>query len=381
MTTKLTKRTLALALTLALLAGLLPTVALAEDVNPGPAYSANLTEVDFGSAPVGYEVGDEDGKVRPKTVTVTKTGEQGPTTLSVSLIGSGTEYFTVSPDEISVSQGNLSQYDQITIQPNTGLGANTTPYTTTLLIKDKENADDPGITIPVTFTVTAATGFTAVTNIKGVPSTMTAGTPLTLSGTVEPDDATNKTIVWSLVSADTTAAGASVSEGKVTATGTGVVKVKATVANGTNNGQSDYTEEFTITVTPAPSTPIYVTDIANVPTTMKEGNSLTLSGTVVPANATDQTIVWSLEGAGNTGASLVGNVLTVPSHGTVTVKATIENGKETGAYTKTFSITVFEVADVNAPAAAATAAPTPPSTPPTSRSPSKKSWRTKKPTR
>jgi hypothetical protein len=40
--------------------------------------------------------------------------------------------------------------------------------------------------------------FIAVTNITGVPTAATIGVDLTLTGTVVPSNATNKTIVWSI---------------------------------------------------------------------------------------------------------------------------------------------------------------------------------------
>ena len=91
--------------------------------------------------------------------------------------------------------------------------------------------------------ITAA--FAPVTNITGVATDGTVGTPVTLSGTVSPDAATNKTIVWSL-GTGSTAAGASVSGGNASATGAGTVIVKATIVNGTAPG-TDYTKDFTIT--------------------------------------------------------------------------------------------------------------------------------------
>ncbi|MCL2608119.1 MAG: Ig-like domain-containing protein, partial [Methanomassiliicoccaceae archaeon] len=73
---------------------------------------------------------------------------------------------------------------------------------------------------------------------------------------------------------------------------------------------------------------IRVTDITNVPTSALAGMSLTLTGTVLPINATNQTITWSIKDAGTTGASLYGNTLTAPNTGTATVTATIyENYK------------------------------------------------------
>ena len=84
--------------------------------------------------------------------------------------------------------------------------------------------------------------FVAVTNITGVPATATAGTALTLTGTVEPSTATNKTIAWSVVSGSATISG-----NTLNAAAAGTVIVKATIANGTAQG-TNYTKDFTITV-------------------------------------------------------------------------------------------------------------------------------------
>jgi hypothetical protein len=48
--------------------------------------------------------------------------------------------------------------------------------------------------------------FIAVTNISGVTLTVMAGTPLELSGTVDPSDATNKAITWAVTNAGVTGA-------------------------------------------------------------------------------------------------------------------------------------------------------------------------------
>jgi len=85
----------------------------------------------------------------------------------------------------------------------------------------------------------------AVTNISDVPKEAVVGTPLTLSGTVTPTNASFKAITWSVESAGTT--GASIAGGVLTTTGAGTVTVTATIANGTSPG-TDYTEDFAITV-------------------------------------------------------------------------------------------------------------------------------------
>jgi hypothetical protein len=90
--------------------------------------------------------------------------------------------------------------------------------------------------------------FISVTDITGVPTTATAGTSLNLTGTVEPADATNKTITWSIANAGTT--GATISGNTLSTTAAGNVIVTATITNGAI--AIDYTKDFNITVNAAP---------------------------------------------------------------------------------------------------------------------------------
>ena len=91
--------------------------------------------------------------------------------------------------------------------------------------------------------------FVAVTGITDVTDKATAGTPLSLTGTVVPANATNKTIVWSVVSAGTTKAKIERGGNAFNAPEAGTVTIRATIANGVAEGK-DYTKDFTITVSP-----------------------------------------------------------------------------------------------------------------------------------
>ncbi len=99
-----------------------------------------------------------------------------------------------------------------------------------------------------TLTVNVVDGFVAVSGISGVPTTATAGTPRTLTGTVAPANATNQTIVWSVADAGTT--GATISGNTLTTSGAGTLVVRATITNGLT-ASSDYTQNFNITVNSA----------------------------------------------------------------------------------------------------------------------------------
>jgi fibronectin type 3 domain-containing protein len=103
-------------------------------------------------------------------------------------------------------------------------------------------------------TLAGEPAFIPVTNITGgFNTTVVAGQPLSLSGTVEPANATNKTIVWSVWSGT----GAYLSGNNLITSAAGTVTVRATIAGGSTWG--DYTQDFYIDVAPpAPVAPGWV---------------------------------------------------------------------------------------------------------------------------
>lgn len=102
--------------------------------------------------------------------------------------------------------------------------------------------------------------------------------------------------------------------------------------NDNDNDTDDDTSEF-----------VAVTGIDGVPGTLLIGIPKTLSGEVQPANATNSTITWSVKTAGDTGAVITDGSLEAENEGTITVTATIANGKSASAdFTKDFEITVYD---------------------------------------
>jgi hypothetical protein len=182
----------------------------------------------------------------------------------------------------------------------------------------------------------------AITNITDVPTTSAIGT-LTLSGTLagynnKDVKEVNSKIVWSVKSAGTT--GATISGDTLTTTAAGTVTVTATVARGTYDGTAyqNYTKDFTIAVAPAYKA---VTGITNLPTDAVANKELKLSGTVAPADATNQTIVWSIGNAGETMAVITGDTFKARKAGYASVTATIVNGlTQNTDYTTSFNIHV-----------------------------------------
>ena len=177
--------------------------------------------------------------------------------------------------------------------------------------------------------------FVAVTGITDVPGAGTARTPLALTGMVAPTNATNKTIVWTIVRY--TNPNPPSIDGNTLINrnnGAGDVTVRATIANGTAPG-TDFTQDFVIVI-------IWpVVGIADVPTAGTAGTPLILTGTVSPNDATYKNITWTVVNAGTTGATISGNTLNTTAAGTVTVRATIVNGTAAGTnYTQDFYITI-----------------------------------------
>lgn len=147
----------------------------------------------------------------------------------------------------------------------------------------------------------------AVTGIKiNGDKTVEAGKTLTLTATVSPDDATDKTVTWSMLSGSEFA---SVDNGTVTGIAAGAAVVKAAAGN--------YWTKYTITVTAASTTntgtsttggttdaTVAVTGVTiSGETSVTVGNSITLTAAVVPTNATNKTVTWAVT-SGDTFASV-----------------------------------------------------------------------------
>ena len=139
----------------------------------------------------------------------------------------------------------------------------------------------------------------------------------TLSVTVLPNNATDKSIIW--VSSDESVA--TVVNGRVTAVGGGTTTITATTSNG---------KKATCSVTvnePAPEI-IEVTSISLSQTslTLEIGESQTLTATVLPSNATDKSVTWT--SSVQSVATVANGKVTAVGSGTATITAATSNGKK-----------------------------------------------------
>jgi hypothetical protein len=176
--------------------------------------------------------------------------------------------------------------------------------------------------------------FVAVTNITNVrPTGVMAGGSALLTVDVSPNNATRRdSITWSVVPASEYAYFSGRNTLNVSAASEigSSITVRATIARG-GADEVDIHQDFEIEVTgfiPVTSISLTSQEAATV------GVPFTLSATVAPTNASNQTIVWTGNGVEN-------GILTATEQGQVTVTATITNGRaEDEDFEEHFNITV-----------------------------------------
>ena len=170
-------------------------------------------------------------------------------------------------------------------------------------------------------------------------ATVEEGAKVTLTATVTPDTATDKTVTWS--TSDETIA--TVSGGVVTGVKAGEVTITAKA------GDKSATCTVTVTAkqgTEDPDDPIVVTGITldKTTATVEEGATVTLTATVTPENATDKTVTWSTSNEAI--ATVSGGVVTGVKAGEVTITAKAGDKSATCTVTVTAAATEPEVVPV-----------------------------------
>jgi uncharacterized protein YjdB len=188
------------------------------------------------------------------------------------------------------------------------------------------------LTITISNQSVLVTGIT-VSGAGNVTTIATNGGNLQLSAAITPANATNSSVTWSLQNG--TGQATISSEGLVTASGNGTVIAKATAKDG-----SGVYGTLTITITNQniPVAGITVTGAGNSISIESNGGTLQLTATISPANATNNTVTWSiLSGTGQASISSSG-LVTAISNGTVTARATANDGSSVyGTLTITIS--------------------------------------------
>ena len=145
-----------------------------------------------------------------------------------------------------------------------------------------------------------------------------------LTATVAPTDATNQKVTWLTDNPSV----ATVADGLVTAVSEGI----ATIIVITEDGGE--TAGCTVTVTQ----PVMSISLNKTETTLTVGNTEQLMAAIIPANATDQTVLWSSNNSAIASVDQTGNV-SANAKGSARITATSRDG----GYTATCTVTVTEL--------------------------------------
>jgi len=160
-----------------------------------------------------------------------------------------------------------------------------------------------------------------VSGAGGSSTISTDGGTLQLTANISPSDATDKSVSWSVNNGSGEATISS--SGLVTAIDNGTVTARATA----NDGSGVYGElVITISNQVVPVTEITVSGAGGSSTISTDKGTLQLSVSIAPTKATDQTVTWSvINETGEASISSTG-LLTAISNGTVTARATANDG-------------------------------------------------------
>jgi len=181
-----------------------------------------------------------------------------------------------------------------------------------------------GTNISATARATVVMGTIPVTGItlNQTTATLRPNATLTLTATVLPSNATDKTVTWSSNSSNATVS----SLGVVRAVTSGSATIRATTSSG------GFSATCVITII------VPVTSITISPTsyTINTGTTKTLTATVLPSNATNKAVTWSSSNTAIASVNSSGVVTAGSVAGTTTITAqTVDMG-----FTATSTITV-----------------------------------------
>jgi Bacterial Ig-like domain (group 2)/Family of unknown function (DUF5689)/Lamin Tail Domain/Secretion system C-terminal sorting domain len=164
----------------------------------------------------------------------------------------------------------------------------------------------------------------ATINLTGAGDATTIDTDkgtLQISAEVLPTNATDKSLEWSV--SDNTLATVT-ADGLVSAINDGVVTVTATAQDGSGvTGTIDITNSNQTLVVPVATVNVTGTDGAT--SIMVNNGTLQMLAEVLPADASDATVLWSVDDT-DIGTIDASGMLTALSNGTVTVTATANDG-------------------------------------------------------
>lgn len=182
-------------------------------------------------------------------------------------------------------------------------------------------------------TAQEAVAVTGVTLNKATTTVSASGTD-TLIATLTPASASNRNVAWSIVSGSEYV---SITPNGLNCTINGLAEGTAVIRVTTADG--GYTAQCTATVTSStiPVTGVALSGLDNI----RYGSSTTLTATITPANATNQTVTWTIT-SGSEYVQLTPNGLTCLVDGIGVGSADITVTTQDGNFSDTMTLTVAQ---------------------------------------
>ncbi len=324
------------------------TMDLTAVILPGSATNQGISWTSSNPGIAAVNASGRVSAIAQGAVTITVTTADGNRTASVSLtiesIVVPVSSITVSPAQITMLAGNSEQLSGAILPANatnkTVSWSSSQPEIATVNASGRVTALSEGAT---SITATTADGNKTATALISVESgdipvsslsispeeaTLQIGTSTTLSRTILPADATDKSMNWNSSNPSV----ATVNQiGRVTALSAGVVTITAVTSDGNHTDTAVITVEAGI---------VPVTSVVISPDTasMLEGTTLEIRAELFPSTATNPSVVWN---------SSDNSVATVNAQGLVTAvslgSAIITATTEDGGFTDGASITVVSL--------------------------------------
>ena len=320
-------------------------------VNPDNATNKNVAWTSSNGTVASVSNGKVIALKAGKATITVKTDDGGKTATCEVTVNS--KVYPVTGVTLDKSSATLTEGDELiltaTVNPDNATNMNVTWSSSNLSIASVSNGkvialkagkatitvktDDGGKTATCEVTVNAKVYPVTGVTLDETSATLTEGDELTLTATVNPDNATNKNVTWS--SSDNTVA--SVSNGKVTALKSG----KATITVKTDDGGKTATCEVTVNAKVYPVTGV---TLDKTSATLTEGDELTLTATVNPDNATHKNVTWT--SSNGTVASVSNGKIIALKAGKTTITVKTEDGGKTATCEVTVNAKVYPVTGV-----------------------------------
>ena len=328
------------------------TTILTATVNPSDATDKTLTWTSSDASVVSVSADGEVKALKAGTTTITVSSANGKTaTCVVSVAKKIIEVtgITLSNTELKMTEGDVAtltasvQPADATDKALTWTSSNEAVATVSANGEVKAVKEGNAVItvkaangVTATCKVTVESGIIVVTSVTLDKTSleMTEGEAAVLKATVNPADATDKTLTWT--SSDSSVATVSAT-GEVKALKAGTTNITVSSANG---------KTATCVVTVAKKI-IEVTSVSLDQTKLEltEGDTATLTATVNPSDATDKTLTWTSSDASVASVSANGEVKALKA-GTATITVSTANGK-TATCIVTVEPKVIEMQSIN----------------------------------